>query len=435
MPTFHVVYRAPGSETPVSENVRGPAPDAVRRELQRRGCSVLLLSEQKLSRWGRLLAWASKGDLFNIRFGVTFAELSLLCEIFKTLSSTKLSDLQIVGLTIDETPNPWLRRMLAVVRERVDAGSPLSDAMEDPRCRRSFPPPGGPAFPPLMVETIRTGEKTGRRVEAFDRLARTFKRLAETSRSIRTAMVYPGITLAVFFGVCTYLSYMIPGKLVEFFGEKDTMTLMPKFPWQIRQMFMLREHPHYILLPIAFVALIVLLCILGMRFDGSRYALTWLRRRIPKIGPLLRSFSLVRFIEIFITNVEAGLSDLESLRLLRRSVADAEVESSLDRIWKKVDAGASVADAMDADSERKVFPGLLRQMLRVGQASGDVPGTLRPILAHYDEESKAALQRLLDSIPLYMICLIGLGIGPIIYGVYATIGVFQDAIGKGMGLN
>ena len=426
MPAFTVVYRTPDSPA-ISRGVfPGQSETLVRQELVRRGWSVLLVQESKPTLLERIKTF-SNGALKLPRFGVSTSELALLCEIFKALYSSGVQMLQIVEMTIDETPNSWLRKKLVLVLEHLRIGDSLADAMSDPRCRR--------AFPALMVETIRTGEANGRLDDALERLKRTFKRMADTKRDTISALVYPAFTLVVFMGVCSILAIKIPDALNEFIGEAEVQKLMPRIPAAIRLLFTVRQHPAYLLFPPCFLTGFIVLLVVGMRFRATRYALTLVQRRIPIVGKLLELFALVRFIEIVSANHESGIAIGESLELVERSVDEAVIERSVARIRANIMTnGISLGVAMDDEREKKVFPGLIRQMIHAGEASGRFTETLRPIMDFYNDQASAQLKRLMDSITPAMLVLLGSVIGPIVVGIYKTIGLMNDAVGSGAGM-
>ena len=426
MPAFTVVYRTPDSPA-ISRGVfPGQSETLVRQELVRRGWSVLLVQESKPTLLERIKTF-SNGALKLPRFGVSTSELALLCEIFKALYSSGVQMLQIVEMTIDETPNSWLRKKLVLVLEHLRIGDSLADAMSDPRCRR--------AFPALMVETIRTGEANGRLDDALERLKRTFKRMADTKRDTISALVYPAFTLVVFMGVCSILAIKIPDALNEFIGEAEVQKLMPRIPAAIRLLFTVRQHPAYLLFPPCFLTGFIVLLVVGMRFRATRYALTLVQRRIPIVGKLLELFALVRFIEIVSANHESGIALGESLELVERSVDEAVIERIVARIRANIMTnGISLGVAMDDEREKKVFPGLIRQMIHAGEASGRFTETLRPIMDFYNDQASAQLKRLMDSITPAMLVLLGSVIGPIVVGIYKTIGLMNDAVGSGAGM-
>lgn len=427
MAKFKVMYRETVHLAPKWEVFSGHSELLLRRDLEAKGMQVLLIRPDKAS-WVERIKSFRKIKVSTPRFGVSTAELALMCEVFRALYSSGVQMLQIVQMTIDETPNPWLRKKLVVLLERLRGGDDLAKSMSDPRCIM--------AFPPLMRETIRTGEANGRLAQSLERLVNTFKRMAETKQQTVSAMVYPLFTLIVFFGVCTGIAILIPDSLSKFIGEDNIMKIWNQLPGSIRLLFTIRQNPIYLFFPPAFIAGVILLCHIGMKQNHktTRHALTCLQRRVPLIGTLLYHFAVVRFLEVLSANHESGIAIGESLTLVRDSVDDALIEESVTRVRAEIlSSGESLSAAINQPDEENVYPGLVRQMIRAGEESGKFTEMLRPIMVFYDNQARALLKRILDLITPLMIVVLGSVVGPVILGVYQTIQVLNDAMINGLG--
>lgn len=433
--TFNVLYRTKDSPAVTRGVFEQPSEAVLRADLQARGYSVLLVQAAAGDSFRAKLAKFNKLRVRMPRFGVSTAELALLCEIFRALYSSGVQMLQIVRMTLDETPNPWLRKKLVIVLEHLQTGMGLAEAMSDPRCRR--------AFPSLMVETIRTGEENGRLDRSLERLASTFKRIADTKRDTVSALAYPAFTLVVFLVVCSALAILIPHGLEQFAfndypdtpeGKILREAFIKKLPFPIRTLFAIHDNPVYLVLPPSLIVGFVVLWNFGMKFRASRYALTAFARKIPLVGRLIQHFTLVRLLEVLTANHDSGIAIVDSLRLVRNSVGDAIFEESIDRISENIlQNGYGLAEAMNEEREQLVYPGLVRQMVRAGEESGRFTEMLRPIIDYYDEQARAILKRMLDLLTPTMIVVLGSIVLPIALGVYQTITIMNDAMVSGFG--
>lgn len=422
MPKYEVIYRdGPGGDVH-RQIVEGHAESLVRRDLESQGGRLLSINRLSASGWRGWLGDLITGRLkFNIRFGVTTAELALLCEILKALYSSGVPMLQSVQMIIEETPNPWLKKRLVILLDRLRDGDDISKAMNDPRCRK--------AFPSLMRETIRTGEANGRLDRSLDRLTEIYKRASETKRETVSALLYPILTFIVFLAVCSTIAVMVPRALEEAVTGDVLQEILPSLPATIRLLFFLRDHPVFLLAPPMTLVGIAMLWILGKRFHATRVALTRFERKVPVVGSLLYQFALVRFLDLLAANNETGIPMLESLQLIHGSVNDALIEDSLVRMRSRIlTEGAGLGGALSAPEETDVFPGLVRQMVRAGEEAGRLTQMLLPIMAFYSDQAKATLKRALDMITPVMIILLGSVIGPVVMGVYSSI----DIIGKSL---
>ncbi len=415
MPRYKVVYRIETEEGPVRRFVEAGTETDARLQIERDGGHVIAVLDASATGFGRFLKWLRNllyGKL-SLRFWVNDGERALFCEVLKTLSSTGVPLPQALQLTIDETPNAWLRSCLEIVLARLRQGEEFADAMEtNKRCRR--------AFPPLMRETIRTGAAAGRLDESLERLADMYRRASETRRQTMTAMIYPGLTMAVFIVVCIVIAIKVPEALEMAAGGEDKLDEMARdFPVAIRILLYLEKNRAALFAPPGVIAGIAVLWSVGKKFSRTRLVLTKAERRIPMIGGILYEFAIVRFLQLLAANHDSGIQIVESLRLIRNSVSDALIEVALMRMRGRIlTSGLDLAQAMH---DEKVFPGLVRQMVTAGVESGRIGETIAPIVRYYEERAKAMLQRTVDLLPVLLILLLGGIIGPVVYGIYMTI--------------
>ena len=406
---YVVIYREPGVAKPKQTTMEGYGETFLRAECEAKGWQVLLIREKKARR-----DFLRMKLQLRIRLGVSTAELCMFCEVMRSLYMAGVQMLQIIEMCIQEEGNPWFKKRLAIVQERLRVGDDLSAAMGDPRCVK--------AFPLLMRETVRIGEANGRLGDSLERLIATFKRAVETKRETISAMTYPAIALIVFFAVGAVISMKIPPLLKEIVGAKDIDKVYNQLPAAIRLLFYMYDHPACLIYPPLVVVGLVFLWRLGMKYHATRIALTKFQRRVWMIGSLLYQFAIVRFLDMLAANHETGIQITDSLLLIKGTVNDAIIEDSLGRIHDQiVTKGASLAAAISSPREAEVYPGLVRQMIRAGEESGKLAEMLRPIVDFYENQAKALLRRTMDMMTPAMIILLGAMIGPVIIGVYKTL--------------
>lgn len=406
---YVVIYREPGAPKPKQTTMEGYGEAFLRAECEAKGWQILLIREKKAKR-----DFLRMKLQLRIRLSVSTAELCMFCEVMRSLYMAGVQMLQIIEMCIQEEGNPWFKKRLAIVQERLRSGDDLSTAMGDPRCVK--------AFPLLMRETVRIGEANGRLGDSLSRLIVTFKRAVETKRETISAMTYPAIALIVFFAVGAVISMKIPPLLKEIVGAKDIDKVYNQLPAAIRLLFYMYDHPACLIYPPLVIIGLVFLWRLGMKYHATRIALTKFQRRVWMIGSLLYQFAIVRFLDMLASNHETGIQITDSLLLIKGTVDDAIIEDSLERIHEQiVTKGASLAAAISVPREAEVYPGLVRQMIRAGEESGKLAEMLRPIVDFYENQAKALLRRTMDMMTPVMIILLGAMIGPVIIGVYKTL--------------
>lgn len=421
MAKYSVIYREYGNPAPKKTVMESFGESYLRAECEGKGWQVLLIRSAEDMSFAARLNRALTGNIqFKVRLSVSTAELCMFCEVMRALYMAGVQMLQIIEMCIEEEGNPWFKKRLGFVQERLRSGDDLSTAMGDPRCVK--------AFPLLMRETVRIGEANGRLGDSLARLIATFKRAVETKRETISAMTYPAIAMIVFFAVGAVISMKIPPLLKEIVGAKDLDKVYSQLPAAIRLLFYLYEHPSCLIYPPLTIFGLCGLWRLGDKYHATRIALTKFQRKVWMIGPLLYQFALVRFLDMLAANHETGIQISDSLLLIKGTVDDAIIEDSLGRIHEQiVTRGASLSASISSPKEAEVYPGLVRQMIRAGEEAGKLAEMVRPIVDFYENQAKALLRRTMDMLTPLMIILLGAMIGPVIVGVYKTLIILSKA--------
>lgn len=419
MAKFSVIYREPGNPKPKQTTMESFGEAYLRSECEGKGWQVLLI--RSLAEKKSLVTILTGKISLRVRLGVSTAELCMFCEVMRALYLAGVQMLQILDMCIEEEGNPWFKKKLIIVQERLRSGDDLSTAMGDPRCVK--------AFPLLMRETVRIGEANGRLGDSLSRLIVTFKRAVETKRDTVSAMIYPIIVLIVFFIMGAVVSTMIPPVMLDMIGEKGFAKLYNQLPASMRFLFYVNSHRICLAYPPLALFLLIVLWRVGMKYHATRIALTKLQRKIWIIGTILYQFALVRFLDMLAANHETGIQVSDSILLIQGTVGDAIIADSLGRIHDQiVTKGVSLAAAITSPRETEIYPGLVKQMIRAGEESGKLAEMLHPIVDFYEGQTKALLRRAIDMMTPATIILLGGMLIPVITGFYKMMTLIQQAM-------
>src|SRR3954454_13455140 len=150
----------------------------VSEQLRERGLIVLDVSEKN-----EAMKLEKVFDRFRT---VGMRELAVFSRQFATLISSGMPMLRSLYTLEDQTEDERLCEAIAGVREDVEAGSSLADAMG----RRPQ------IFDKLFRAMIRSGESSGRLDETLDKVAYQLEKMDALKREIRSAVLYPAFVFA-----------------------------------------------------------------------------------------------------------------------------------------------------------------------------------------------------------------------------------------------
>jgi type IV pilus assembly protein PilC len=150
----------------------------VTEQLRERGLIVLDVSEKN-----EAMRLEKVFDRFR---GIAMRDLSVFARQFATLIQSGMPMLRSLYTLEDQTEDERLCGAIAGVRQDVEAGSSLADAMG----RRPQ------VFDKLFRAMVQSGESSGRLDESLDRIAYQLEKLDALKREIRSAVLYPAFVFA-----------------------------------------------------------------------------------------------------------------------------------------------------------------------------------------------------------------------------------------------
>jgi type IV pilus assembly protein PilC len=137
--------------------------------------------------------------------------------------------------------------------------------------------------------------------------------------------------------------------------------------------------------------------------------------KIPVIGSVLRKIAVARFTRTLGTLISSGVPILEGLDITARTSGNAVVEKAIGETRKAVEAGRSLVDPL---KETDVFPGMVTQMIGVGEQTGAMDAMLQKIADFYEDEVDAAVKDMLTAIEPIMIVFLGGVVGGVVISMY-----------------
>ncbi|HWJ43981.1 MAG TPA: type II secretion system F family protein, partial [Gaiellaceae bacterium] len=184
--------------------------------------SKQVVSDQLKSRGLIVLDVADKRASKEIRLPflerIKAEDLTIMTRQLATMVSSGMTILRALYVLEAQTESRRLVETIVKVRKDVEAGLPLSDALErHPK-----------VFSPLYVAMTRAGETGGMLEESLIRVADQLEKEDALRRQVKSAMVYPGVVLSfaliVLVGLVTFIVPVFVGVFKQFGGDLPTIT-------------------------------------------------------------------------------------------------------------------------------------------------------------------------------------------------------------------
>jgi len=361
---------------------------------------------------------SEKGREFNVPTfgqGVDSKELAIFTRQFSVMIDAGLPLVQCLEILAGQQENKTFQKVLTNTREMVESGSTLSAAMKaSPK-----------VFDPLYTNMVEAGETGGILDTILQRLSAYIEKNVKLQRAVKSAMVYPIGVLTVAGGVITLLLWkVVPIFATLFLGLGVELPLPTKIVIQLSNFIG------------SYFGLMILVGIVGSIFavkawygtPQGRLAIDSLILKLPVLGLLMRKIAVARFTRTLGTLISSGVPILEGLDITAKTAGNAVVERALIKVRKALEEGKSLTEPL---KESEVFPGMVTQMIGVGEQTGAMDAMLQKIADFYEEEVDSAVKDLLTALEPIMIVFLGLVVGGVVISMYlplfTVIGKLSDS--------
>jgi type IV pilus assembly protein PilC len=382
--------------------VEADSKQVVSEQLKQRGLIVLEIADKHRSKEIKL----------DFLARIKTADLMIMTRQLATMVSSGMTILRALYVLEEQTESKPLAEVIVKVRQDVEAGLPLSDALErHPK-----------TFSPLFVAMTRAGETGGMLEESLDRVADQLEKEDSLKRQIKSAMMYPGVVLTfalvTLIGLVTFLVPVFVGVFSTFGGE---LPLITRFTVALSNG--IKGYWYAWILGIAGAVGLFRKWKTTHRGRGQWDAF---RLRIPmKIGDIVQKVALARWSRTLSALVSAGVPLLAALDITGKTAGNRVVENAMADVIESVKRGGTIADPLKAAA---VFPGMVSHMVGVGEETGALDTMLSKIADFYEDQVETSVKSLTSILEPIMLLVVGGIVGFIVISMYLPLFKVYDSI-------
>lgn len=371
--------------------------DAAIAAVQKRGYTVISIEPV-----------AEKKSLFNIEFnffqGVSNKEIVILSRQIATLFQAHVSPLRIFRLLSAEIENPYLQNILNQIVEELQGGSSIARALA------SHPA----VFSSFYVNLVRAGEESGSLEKSFNYLADYLDRSYEVTSKAKNALVYPAFVISIFFIVMGLMLTLVIPKVAQILIDSGgELPIYTKIVIGLSGFLV-----DYIGIILVLVSGGIIALWQFIKTPVGKRAYDEFMISIPYMGTLQRKLVLMRFCDNLSTMLTSGISIVQALEVTADVVGNTVYKEIIEAALSDVKAGRSFADAI---SQYPEIPGVLAQMIKVGEETGSLGEIVGTLAVFYRREVNNAVDTLIGLIEPIMIVMLGLGVGTLLASVLMPI--------------
>ncbi|MBF0243874.1 MAG: type II secretion system F family protein [Planctomycetes bacterium] len=344
--------------------------------------------------------------------GVSQKELTGFTRQFATLANAGLSAIRSLDILINQLKPGVLKKALRSVKEEVEQGTPLSDAM-------SHQPK---AFDTLYVNMIRAGETGGILSLILNRLADFREKAQKMASEIKSAMIYPAAVVIIAVSIVSAIVYFIVPQFEKMFKEMNIE--LPALTLALLYISNLLQNEAW--KPVVGIIVFFVTLTILKKTQRGRYWIDYLKLFMPIFGMIIRKSSVSRFCRTQGTLMDSGVPILEALSIMRNASGNEVLGSAIDLMVVAVKQGEPITKPM---YKSRIFDEMTISMLEVGDEAGELPKMLTNVADNFDTEVDAMVAGMKSLIEPILIVGLGGAVGFIVIALFMPLIELMNSLG------
>lgn len=329
-------------------------------------------------------------------FRLSLDEQILFAKRLSVLLKAGVPILQALNILQAQTTTSNAKFMLADLLTGVEQGQFLHTRMEKYR----------KYFGDFAVNIVRVGEVSGSLNDNLGYLAHELKKKKDLRRKVVSALVYPAFIVVATLGIGLLLIvYVFPKILPILQSFKGNLPITTRI--LIFLSHLLTSKGWLILLFV--IAFSILWVAVFRRFIQVRLWVHKMLLKIPVLGGLMQSYYMANFCRTFGVLLKSEVPIVETAGITANTSTNLAYQNSLENLTKHLTGGGRLSSFFDTES--KLFPVLVAQMVVVGETTGTLSETLLYLADIYEQEVDDMTKNLSTAIEPMLMILMGLLVG------------------------
>lgn len=345
------------------------------------------------------------------RGGVSTDDVAIMTRQLATLLHAGVALVEALNALVDQVDKERLKIILSDIKQRVNEGSSLADAMTHHE----------KVFGKLYINMVRAGEHSGALDAVLNRLAEFTESQARLKQKVMGTMMYPLVMVVIGGGIMILLLTVVVPKVTKIFADMKTA-----LPWTTRLLIASSDFMSnwwFVVIPGLVISIF-----LFVRWTGSEKGKpVWDRvlLRLPIVGGLVRMIAVARFTRTLATLLKSGVPLLTAMDIVRNVVTNQVLADVIDKARDSIREGESIAAPLKRSGE---FPPLVYHMVAIGEKSGQLEDMLVNVADSYESQVNVRIGAMTSLLEPIMIVVMACGVGFVAFSILMPILQMNSAI-------
>ena len=323
---------------------------------------------------------------------LTSYDLALMTRQLSVLIAAAIPLEEAVKAVAKQSEKAHVQKILLSIRSKVLEGYSFANALQQ-----------SGRFPDLYIATIAAGERSGHLDLILDQLAEYTENRFAMQKKIQGAMIYPMVLMLMSFVIVMGLmTYVVPDIVKTFDQNKDAL------PWITVALMKMSDFIRTMWPYMAvFGFLGIFILVKFLKTSAGHYAFDQLTLKLPLFGKLSRGINAARFASTLSILTQSGVPLVDALKIGAAVSNNWIIRDAVNLAAEKVTEGGNLSTQLERS---RYFPPMMVQMIKSGEASGELDRMLDRASTMQDREVTTLISTLLALLePLmlvFMACIV-----------------------------
>ncbi|MGN0402006.1 MAG: type II secretion system F family protein [Acetatifactor sp.] len=338
-------------------------------------------------------------------------EIASFCNQAAMLFQAGIPPVEGVTIMLSDAKTSGARELLKSILDVCRKGQPFYKALASTN-----------VFPDYVINMLMLGEESGNLDVCMQSLANYYEKEQNISDSIKGAISYPFVMIAMMMVVIFVLISKVMPIFHQVFVELGSE--MTGFSASLLRLGnTLNRYSALIVILLAVAALIWLLA--TRTLTGKRITSSFLNA-----FPLTRSFydsvACERFASGMALTLKSGMDTFEALDMVSQLVGHRKMQEKIEVCKESLHNGSNFAEALASSG---IFNNLHSQMVSVGFKSGNIDSVLSKIAQNYERETDKRIQSIISVLEPTLVIILSVIVGLILLSVILPLMGIMASIG------
>lgn len=354
----------------------------------------------------------SKDSLRDALSRIRLKDRNLFLRQLANLCESGMMITRALRTLVEQTENPKLAKVIDQLRDDVQKGNSLADAMD------RHPD----LFPAMYSNLVRAGETGGMLEEVLWRICAFGEQEEELRGKATSAMIYPAFLLTIgSIAIFILVSFVFP-KFVTIFEEFNA-----ELPLPTRMVMGFCDF-----MGTWWWAVLIVLIVLGtavvrhVRTDTGRRQMDAFLLRVPVIRTVIVKYEMAKFARTLGTLMDNGVPILTSIKITADTMTNRLIRDEVSQIHIGITEGESLSECL---RKRLFFTPMVVSMFAVGEESGRVGAVAKRVADAYDIEVDRAVKAMAALFEPLLIVVMGVVVGFLVIAMLLPMLTLSSTIG------